>query len=182
MLEPGTAAWVRYHFTWTWVPLHVLTSQVNISSLWLSVAARFIWTAVNPVASPPPPHPLPGSPLIAGCLWEEKARIVSWHLPVVFFFFWNACIAVDHLQRRKFVVFFFYCCGRDGEILQVGINPLTAAWAHACFAISSKPVMHSYSSNSTSPFNKWGWWEWLMQISISTLVVSQPMRAILMIQ
>lgn len=88
---------------------HVLTSQVNISSLWMSVAACFIWTAVNPVASLPPPHPLPGSPLIAGCPQLVRRDGSNRLLAFSWGFFWNACIAVDRLQRRKFAGLFCFC-------------------------------------------------------------------------
>lgn len=124
----------------------VLASQVNISSLSGCVLLR----ALFGLQLTPLHHHLPLSPSqgllwlqVVRSLWEEMAQIVSWHFSVFFFFLH---IAVNCLQKRKFVASVLYCCGIDGEILQVGINPLTAAFAHACFAIASKPVMHSYTS------------------------------------
>lgn len=146
----------------------------HLISLRLCVAACFIWTAVNPVASSPPPLPSQGLLWlqVVRSLWEEMARIVSWHFSV--FFFAHSC----ELLTEKEV------CGFCALLLWDRWRDLTG-WNQSSYS-SLCPRMFCHRLKASNAFIYLLvyislWQVKLMSVpmhvfSISTLVVSQPMQ------
>lgn len=108
------------------------------------------------------------------------ARIVSWHFPEFFFLF---CFDLGFFTRiyshgplaEKEVCGFSTAVGEMERSYRLE-SILLQQPEHMHFAVASKPLMHSVTSYSTSPFNKWSWWEFVISI------IPQPMWAIPIMQ